>query len=540
MTLIAVKAFGGERPISSAQLLQANESQLARNVRLVSGAVAPLKGLTTLRALTNAAATTVYRYGESSDENQYWLEFVGDVDVIRSPIASDSYARVYWTDGTYPKYGPNSTVISGSSYPGGSFRLGIPKPANAPTISGTAPTSAASTETRTYVYTYVSRYGEEGPPSDAATPTTVDSNLSVTIGNMSAAPSGSYDITAKRIYRSSAAGSAAQFQFVQEIAVATASYSDSKNQSQLGETLASEDWIAPPAALKGLKLMANGIAIGFDGTTIYLSEPYLPHAWPNTYTVDYPIVGIGVFQQSAAILTTAYPYILSGVDPGGMSLTRMELKQSCVSKKSIVETGDGVIYASPDGLVSVGSGGVNLITKDLYSRDQWLALQPSSISAFLHDNRYHAFYMAVGGARGGLVFDFSGQGATLTETDVNASAAFVAGYSDAISDTLYLVQSGSIKKFNAGSNLTYLWRSKVFRLERPSPMSVGQVNADTYPVTFRVYADGALKQTISVTNSNPFRMPSGFMSRDWYFEVEGTGVVTEVFLASSVQELKSV
>jgi hypothetical protein len=171
------------------------------------------------------------------------------------------------------------------------------------------------------------------------------------------------------------------------------------------------------------------------------------------------------------------------------------------------------------------------------SRDQWQAFAPSTIYGYLHDNRYHGFYTKVGGERGGFIFDFSGQGARYTQTNVNSSAAFVGGYSDAISDTLYLVQSGSIKKYNSGSNLTYVWRSKVFRLDKPAAMSVAQVIADSYSLTLRIYADGALKETRTVSSSSPIRLLAGFMARDWYFEIEGTSGVTEVYLAGGVGEL---
>lgn len=541
MAIVSIKVFDGLRPIQDPTLLKDSEATVSLNTRLLSGGLAPLKGMTTLKALTKTAPQTIWRYGNSGVETEHWLEFLGSVDIIRSPIADDAYGRIYWTDGGTPKYAPNNLILSGASYPGGSYDLGIPAPAAAPTISSfTAPPNAASSETRVYVYTYVSAYGEEGPPGPASALVTVDPGQAVGLAGMSVSPAGAYNITSKRIYRSSTVGSAAEFQFVAEIPVANTTYSDTVSQAALGEVLPSEEWSAPPSGLRGLRLMANGAAIGFKGNTAYLSEPNLPHAWPHAYPIDEPIVGIGLLRQSAVLLTNGHPHILSGADPQAMSAERMELPQACVSESSIVEWGEGVAYASPDGLVSISTAGVQILTKDLLTREQWQAFNPPSIRGFVHDNRYHALYTTAGGARGMIVFDFSGQGAAMQLCDINAVSAVTAGYADPRSDTLYLAQGTNILRFNAGSPLTYTWRSKTFRMPYPANFGAAMVLATSYPVTLKVYAGGSLKHTYVVPDANAFRLPSGFRERDWALEVTGASEVSEISVATSIAELKAV
>lgn len=540
MPTAAIKAFDGLKPIADPVLLDQGSATVAKNLRLVSGAIQPLLGTTTLKTLTKVAPATIFRYGNSSVETEYWLEFLAETDVMRSPIADNQYGMLYWSDGVQVKYAPNSLIVSEASYPGASYDLGIPAPAAKPTLSGSAPTAASKSVSLTAVYTYVSAYGEEGPPSPAADVGTADPDQNISVGNMSVAPAGNYNITHKRIYLSSTVGNQAQFQFWKEIPVATTSSTDAYVQANLGETLPSTDWVAPPANLKGLKQMANGIAIGFVENTVYLSEPNLPHAWPHQYPTDYPIVGIGVFGQSAIILTTGFPYVLSGVDPAAMSLERLKLPQACLSKPSIAETGDGVIYASPDGLVMAGSSGIDLVTKGMFSKKQWETYNPSSIKSVIHDNRYLAFYTKLDGTRGVLVFDFSGQGATLLETDINATTAVTALYSDPRTDTLYMAQGSNIVRYDAGSALTYTWKSKTFRMPFPINLGVGQVVASSYPVTLKVYAEGALKATKTVTDNNAFRLPGGFRSTDWSFQLEGTSAVTFAAISTSVEELRAV
>lgn len=539
MALIGIKGFGGMKPIVNPILLESGEAQLAQNVKLISGAIAALRGTTTLKATTSVTPQTIYRYGTSATETNYWLEFPGDVDVIRSPIAADQYDRLYWTDGVAARYAPNSLIVSGASYPGASYLLGIPKPSTAPSItSSTAPTEAVHTESRSYVFTYVSAYGEEGPPSDASAVVSINNTQAVTV-SIAGNPGGSRNLTLKRIYRSSAVGSTASFQFVAEVPIATISYVDTKTQAQLGEVLNTEDWVEPPAGLKGLRMMANGVAAGFVGNTVYLSEPYLPHAWPHEYPVDADIVGLGTFGQTIVVLTKTFPYLIQGVDPSAMSTTKMELRQACVSKRSIVETGEGVMYASPDGLVSIGGSGVQLITQNILSREQWQTYRPDSIQAYLHNGRWNGFYNT-GSSRGLLIFDFTGQGAYMTVSDLGASTAVTAGFQDASTDTLYLCQGASIVRFDAGTALTYLWRSKLFRSPQHVNFSVAQVRASAYPLTLRVYADGALKLTKTVGSADHFRLPSGFKGLDWYVEIEGTSDVSEFYMATSVAELMQV
>lgn len=409
------------------------------------------------------------------------------------------------------------------------------KPTGVPTVNATIPAKIVP-ESRTYVFTYVSTFGEEGPPSDASAVVELDPALPVTVSLPGGAPVA--NVTLKRIYRSSTVGARAEFQFVAEIPVATTSYVDSITQAALGEVLPSENWTGPPAGLKGMRLMANGAAVGFVGKTVYFSEPNLPHAWPHQYSIDDDIVAIGTFGQTVAVLTERYPYLFQGVDPAAMSSTKLLLPQACASKRSVVETGDGVIYASADGLVMVGSSN-DVLTKSIYSRAQWQALNPSSMESYIYNGKIHITYSG-GGAQGILVFDLTGQGAVLTTNNINSTNAIHAGYYDARNDTLYIAQSGGIYRFDQGNALTFTWRSKLFRLEFPTNFSFGQVRASAYPVTMKVYADGQLRLTKTVANANQFRLPSGFRAYDWELQIEGTAEISEMAISQSSVELKAV
>lgn len=538
MAAVDIKVFSGIRPLIDPILLETPEGVIADNVQLLSGTISPLLGTTTLKALTKTAPKTIWRYGTSSVETEHWLEFLNETDVMASPLPEDIWGRAYWTDGVKPKYGPSTAILSGSSYPGASYDLGIPAPTVTPLISGSAPGAAASSESRTVVITYVSAYGEEGPPSPASLVVTLDPAQSATYSNLGTAPTGSYNIATKRIYRSSTVGSAAQFQFVAEIPVGQTSYVDNISQANLGEILPSENWTAPPAELNGLRMLATGAAIGFVKNTVYLSEPNLPHAWPHKYPIDFQVVGVEPLDQGAVVLTTGYPFVLDGADPAAMSPRRLNQRQSCVSKPSIVATENGVLYASPDGLVAVDGQQALVVSNKHFSRKQWQELNPSSFKSFAHDGRYIALYTKADGTRGILIFDPTGQSPFLTTSSLNSATPITAAYSDPRTDTLYLAQGTNIVRYNAGTPLTYTWKSKVFRLARPENFAAAAIDAVAYPVTLKIYADGVLKQTKTVTSSEPFKLKSGFKKNEWQFEISGSTEVKRLRVATSVDELK--
>lgn len=529
--MISITNFGGMRPRSNPVMLPLNAAQLASNCTLWHNDLRSLKAplsVVTPTALASAIKS-IYRIGMTLPETQYWMAWTGDVDVVRGLIADDTSERTYWTGDGAPKVtNLQMATQGGTQYPVNSYALGVPTPTQAPSCTPSG--SVAPAETRVYVYTYVSAWGEEGAPSPP-TRVVVSEGGTVDLGSLEPAPTGNYNIAAKRIYRSQqSAGSTPILQFVDEIADAGSTYTDTVLPTELGEEMSTRGYSMPPATLAGLVALPNGILAGFTGHDLYFCPPYLPYAWPEKYrlTADFPIVGLAVFGTSLLVCTKGVPYLVTGVHPDSMSMERIELDQACVSKRSIVSTGGGVMYASPDGLVYVGAGGSRIVTGELYTREEWQALDPSSINGYYHDGKYVAIYTG-----GGFILN-SLEDASLTQFD----EAVTAGYTDRATDSLYFAIGGAIKKFNAGANKTYTWRSKKFLFSgRPGP-ACGKVDADTYPVTFKLYADGALLHTQIVLDERPFRLPSGYRPREIELELTGTAVVRLLAVADRPEEFK--
>lgn len=531
MAAITVRAFNGISPKTPPRYLNDQQAQTADNCDVFRGSLRPLKGLGATVATVVGTAQTIYKFGQDNDNPATgWLSWSSDVDVARSQIAGDTEEWTFYTGDGIPK-----AIRAG--YVNSPIPLGLPAPsANVSTSLGADPadTTTLIQETRVYTYTYVNKVGAravESSPAPGSTSVDVWPGQSVSLSGFLTPPSG-YSATHVRIYRSVSG----VFLFVAEVTLASAigGYLDVVDAEDLAEEIPSLYWLPPPDTLSGLINLPNGVMAGFSGRDIYFCEPYIPHAWPDSYrqTIDYPVVGLGRMDTTLAVLTKGTPYFIQGSHPDSMVIVKSDIEQACMSKRSVVSFNNMVLYASPDGLVALTPGGSRLITQDLYSPDQWqAAFEPTSIVAFHTDMKYIAFYDN-GTTTGSFVYDFSTNQFALN--DVYSSV----GYHNLRDDTLYLMVSGDIKSWNTGSELTYQWRSKLFGMPRPMGMSCFQVEAESYPLTAKIYADGTLLHTQTVANRFPFRLPV-ITARDWEFEISGTSEVFSVSMAQSMGELEN-
>ena len=399
---------------------------------------------------------------------------------------------------------------------------------------------------RTYIYTYVTDRDEESAPSPAvATPLKIDQNDNVLVEWL-APPVNRPDINRVRIYRNSSGNSSSGFMLIHPLAdIPVASkydntksnpnYLDNFADDRLGEPCPTFNWEMPHSSLKGLVALPNGIMAGFVGNTIYFSEPNIPYAWNPEYAivVEYEVVGMVAFGQSIFVGTKGNPYVINGADSAGMSAIKLELNQSCVSKRSLRTIGNSVIYASPDGLVLYQNGNASVYTSGIISKADWQALSPSTINGVEFENRYYAFYSS-----GCLVFDLTS--GSYTKLDLTANAAF----SDRTSDTLYILTGTSIKNASAlsGTALTGSYKSRIYRFPQPVSFAWLYFDTDTQlsasTTSVKIYRDGTLILTKSLTTNDPIRLPAG-RGTEWQVWIESNIKINWTVLTSTTDELKA-
>jgi hypothetical protein len=563
--------FSGIAPGVSARLLAEQFGQIAENIDFESGRLTPTTDDLSVFTLQNSIRRSIYYYRDTN-----WLEWNQDgVKAVPGPIPGDTLARLYFTGVDYPRMGTVGTIVAGTAgYPANSYRLGVPAPASAPLTNKTGtPDTTQTPDDVSYVYTFVTAFGEEGPPSPATAALERTDTETVTLTMPSGDhPSGNYNFgsgSLKRIYRSNTGSNNTTFQFLAQVPFATTTYADTTPSAGLGEVLPSETWIGPPddntslypdGPLKGLIAVANGVFAGFTGKRFCLSEPFLPHAWPVDYriTLEEDIVAIGAVGNGVVAMTNGTPYFITGTDPSAMTAIRIDLPQACINVNSVVDMGSYLLYAGPDGLCAVSGGEGRVVTEGLISSKQWnVDYSPTTFRAFRHENTYVAFW-SVGGVHKGFVFDPRSEEAAIST--LTTAAEVRGGYMNPKDGELYLIVGNQIKKYRGGTTKrTLTWKSKQVVMPKPVSMSWLSVNAQAYPVAAKVWADGVLiaeyslsyaagvyTQTVTVpagattgTLREPVMRLPPRVGQVWEVQVSGAVDIDEVCLAQSMDEISA-
>jgi hypothetical protein len=281
--------------------------------------------------------------------------------------------------------------------------------------------------------------------------------------------------------------------------VASGSFADNILAANLGTALPSLYYLPPPATLKGLIAMPNGIVVGFVDNQVWFCEPYLPHAWPSSYmmTVGFPIIGLGVYGQTLVVCTTYSTYLISGSTPGAMTQEKLSIFEPCVSKKSIASDQYGVLYASPNGIVAIAPGSADVVTRPMFTRDEWITYLPASMVGAIYQNMYIAFYES-GNTKAALVIT-RGDTPPLVTLDVQAAAIFI----ERTTANVYAVNStdNKIYQLDADSinNLFFEWKSKKFVMTEPTNFGALKLQAD-WPYIDSVAAYNAYVAEVIATN----------------------------------------
>jgi hypothetical protein len=262
-----------------------------------------------------------------------------------------------------------------------------------------------------------------------------------------------------------------------------------------------------------------------------------------------------------------------------------------------VSTEAGVVFASSDGLYLCNGSTVSCITNEIFSRDEWMALVPSTIVASKIEGKYF-FFATADGETTGHVIDSRNTASAHTTLAVACSGM----YMDDETNEVYLItfedgQNWFISKWEGAAsiydNLYFRWRSKRFELPSQVNFATARVraryedakdmiadvgallddneivftladslggdlntplvngltlngsvlhdltNTPSPGIVFKLFADGTLVFTKTVQDNNPFRLPGGFKARRYEFQLEGNFAVTEAAIATSVSEIKA-
>jgi hypothetical protein len=362
--------------------------------------------VTGITANTNVASTFVNPSGLLSNV-QYWIGFITDsVETWQSATGSQmtTFANTF-ANGPAGE-APNVTAT------------------NQPNIQMFADMLTSDVlEARSYVYTYVTEYSEEGPPS----PATLVNGWSNAVWTLSSVFTPAADdlgvnrnILYANLYRTVVGtGGGAVFYYIATLRFSdwafslnglvgpwysglnslgeptvtingtaiggvtstTETFTDTlpDNYIALNNQLPSVNYFPPPANLQGLTALPNGVMAGFKDNEVWFCQPYQPHAWPPGYvqTTEYPVVGLGVTSGALVAVTAANPYVFTGINPSAISGIKCPFAAPCLSRGSILNGEAAVTYMSQNGLIQVTNTAAVTNTTDLwFTREGWQQLTP--------------------------------------------------------------------------------------------------------------------------------------------------------------------
>jgi hypothetical protein len=271
--------------------------------------------------------------------------------------------------------------------------------------------------------------------------------------------------------------------------------------------------------------------------------------------------------------------------PEAASGADLPLAVPCINKAGVVDAGGYALCPSNDGLWAISPSDAQCVTRQIYRKDEWTAVNPTTFKAVWFDQGYYAVRTEGSGKRV-LILDQA-------EPDVGARE--IADTPDAIyanpyDGLLYFAKGNKIYQFDADDTNRYLsfWQSADFQMGPPVYFTAAQVHADysqivppdttiltannaliaagfpnvlgafgdplaTVPwgatnldrvpdtnanrVQFSLLRDGVVMYSKTLSSATPFRIPVFKRSERYAVQISSSIPVYEVTVAQSMGEL---
>lgn len=487
-------------------------------------------------ATVPAGRATIYRMGRDVDSDaNYWLSWTTVVHAVRGFLATDTTERTYFTGSGTPKVTDNIIGLATPPYPTTARELGVPAPVGTSPLTQTTP-GTGDDRLVFYADTFITDKGEESKPrligSITAKPGAV-----ISIASLPPVPAGNYGVTVRRIYRGEATDSGqGEFFFLLDMDPAATTGTDDGRAVGAG-TMATTGWEMPPADLKCLTGMWDGMMAGISGRSVRYCVQYVPYAWPEgnvTLPPDVTPVALGVWSKNLIMLTDGAPRLISGSTPDQMGDEPIELGKACLSVKSVANVEHGLCWASGDGLAYFGANGPVLLTDGILTREQWQAMNPETMVGVHYEGCYLGFYKVGTDWLGFAIATASPAGIYFLDK------GYPAAYVDKLRNSVFVLDGTSVKKWDAAEEfMTATFTSGTVRAPKNVNLLALEVAARSWPVTVKVYGDGVLRATRTVYDGRPVTIkPGGNPAREFVFEASTSGSVVGISLAPTRRELR--
>lgn len=250
----------------------------------------------------------------------------------------------------------------------------------------------------------------------------------------------------------------------------------------LTEILLTDDYDAPDENMIGIIEAQNNMLVGFFDNQLCFAQPGQPHAWPITFrrTFENTIVAIASVGGYIIVLTDKYAYRVSGSNPSTLSVARIDKAYPCLSKRSVINMGYGVLYSTHGGLALWSpSSGLTLVTAVLHHYDTWEeAVDPATVVATFYQDRYFATH-----SEGAFTFEKDDK---VGGYFITLNQSFTAAWTDEDTGFLYYTpdETGRILMIDDATQpfMNGEWKSKVITTTDYMNLGAARVIADYAPI----------------------------------------------------------
>lgn len=567
MPSIRVTEFGGMKPRDVRSYGGPSRASLARDVKLDHGMLQPWR-YPAKEIDTEQTLCSIFKHG---------CCWIGSCNPCADFTYGDTDCKRIFSTGMldYPAYAelPDCSNGCGEYIEPDWCRLGIPKPQNAPTIDQFTHTENEADctqceygvekkrESRAYLYTYVNEYGEESEASPISEVILADIDSSARVlFSIPPMTDGFCDPLYIRVYRAGTGATEegswetaqSDFLMVDEFPYSSGNleFIDDIPVEEVGMSYMGDCNKVPPQDLEGITSLGNGTLVGFRHKEIWFSEPWKFNAWDCYMNVDHCVKAIAVEGQYLYVATNGNPYVID-IDNHEEAckccrvISMVSETAPITSKRSMVATNNGVMWATNDGLARFSGGSFRIDTHSHITSDDWLKWYPHDLNGVYHKGMYFGF-----NSERGFIWDMTdgvysdtylGENGKFTELSLTPKALYRTEQNE-----LYMSFDKGIYKWDASSvYMPYRWRTKLH-------VEGGLMNYSVLKIVFekwlrtrkspnagtvRLYADGKMMFQRKVTCSRPFRLPKGYDALNWEIEIEGIENIMELHMATSMNEL---
>jgi len=259
------------------------------------------------------------------------------------------------------------------------------------------------------------------------------------------------------------------------------SFTDDFDHLNLIDILLTDDFDPPNTAMIGLTLAQNNMVAGFFDNQLCFAEPNKPWAWPIKYrvTFEHEIVALEVVGGYLIVLTDTYAFRVSGNDPLTLSVSRIDTPYPCLSKRSVVNMGYGVLFATYGGLALWSPAGIALATKYIHDWDTWDDdIDPTTIVGHFYNDKYFGSH-----STGSFLFERNEE---IGGYYVTTGHQFNSAWTDVLDNALYTSSDtlGSITQWGSASSplRPMEWKSKTVVTQDYINLGAARIIAD-YTIT---------------------------------------------------------